>query len=108
MLIHPNFDPVAISLGPIAFDAKVVDISLNGIGAIVYDANIHLEPGMLLRRTRIIRPQSRPAVVDLEVRHLSRITLPDGRAATRAGCRFIGAAAEIESLIRFFVTELDA
>ena len=97
-----------ISLGPIAFDAKVVDISLKGIGAIVYDAGIQLEPGMLLRRTRIIQPRGRPVVVDLEVRHISRITLPEGRAAHRAGCRFIGTAGEIESLIRFFVTDLDS
>ena len=97
-----------ISLGPIAFDAKVVDISLKGIGAIVYDAGIQLEPGMLLRRTRIIQPRGRPVVVDLEVRHISRITLPEGRAAHRAGCRFIGAASEIEGLIRFFVTDLDS
>ena len=96
-----------ISLGPIAFDAKIVDISLNGVGAIVYDASIRLETGMTLRRTRIIQPRGRPVVVDLEVRHISRIILPDGRAAHRAGCRFIGAAGEIESLIRFFVTELD-
>ena len=96
-----------ISLGPIAFDAKIVDISRNGMGAIIYDASIHLEPGMMLRRTRIIQPQGRPVVVDLEVRHISRIVLPDGRAAHRAGCRFIGAAGEIESLIRFFVTSLE-
>jgi c-di-GMP-binding flagellar brake protein YcgR len=96
-----------ISLGPIAFDAKVVDISLKGIGAIIYDASIRLEPGMMLRRTRIIQPRGRPVVVDLEVRNISRIALHDGRAAHRAGCRFIGAAGEIESLIRFFVTELN-
>lgn len=96
-----------ISLGPIAFDAKVVDISLSGIGAIVYDASIRLETGMMLRRTRIIQPRGRPVVMDLEVRHISRIILPDGRAAHRAGCRFIGAAGEIASLIRFFVTELN-
>jgi c-di-GMP-binding flagellar brake protein YcgR len=96
-----------ISLGPIAFDAKVVDISLNGIGAIVYDAGIRLEPGMMLHRTRIIQPRGQPVVVDLEVRHISRIILPDGRAAHRAGCRFIGATDEIASLIRFFVTKLD-
>jgi c-di-GMP-binding flagellar brake protein YcgR len=95
-----------ISLGAIAFDAKIVDISLNGIGAIIYDAGIRLEPGMLLRRTRIIQPGGRPVVVDLEVRYISRIVLPDGRAAHRAGCRFIGTVGEIESLIRFFITEL--
>ena len=97
-----------IRVGPIAFDAKVVDISLNGIGAIVYDAAIHLEIGMLLKRTRIVQPRGRPVLVDLEVRHISRIILPEGGAAHRAGCRIIGAKGEIESLISFFVTELGA
>lgn len=97
-----------IRVGPIAFDAKVVDISLNGIGAIVYDAAIHLEIGMLLKRTRILRPRGRPLLVNLEVRHISRIILPDGGAAHRAGCRIIGGTREIENLISFFVTELGA
>ncbi len=96
-----------ISLGPVAFDAKIVDISRNGLGAIIYDASIHLEPGMMLRRARIIRPRGRPVVVDLELRHISRVAMRDGRAAHRAGCRFIGAADEIESLLCFFVTELE-
>ena len=97
-----------IRVGPIAFDAKVVDISLNGIGAIVYDAAIHLEIGMLLKRTRIVQPRGRPVLVDLEVRHIARIILPDGGAAHRAGCRFIGAPGEIAGLINFFVTDLGA
>jgi c-di-GMP-binding flagellar brake protein YcgR len=95
-----------ITIGPISFDAKVVDISLNGIGAITYDAGIHLEAGMMLRRTRIVRPRELPLVVDLEVRHISNIVLPDGRAAHRAGCRLIGPAGEIESLVRNFVISL--
>ena len=97
-----------ISLGVIAFEAKVVDISLNGIGAITYDAGNLLVAGMMLRRARIIQPRGRPVIVDLEVRHISRIVLPEGRPAHRAGCRFIGDAREIEGLIRLFVTELDA
>ena len=97
-----------ISLGAIAFEAKVVDISLNGIGAITYDASNRLVAGMMLRRARIIQPRGRPVIVDLEVRHISRIVLPEGRPAHRAGCRFIGDAREIEGLIRLFVTELDA
>jgi len=96
-----------ITIGPISFDAKVVDISLNGIGAITYDAGIHLEAGMMLRRTRIVRPRELPLIVDLEVRHISNIVLPDGRAAHRAGCRLIGPAGEIESLIRNFVISLE-
>lgn len=95
-----------ISVGPLSFEARVVDISLNGIGAITYDAGIHLEPGMLLRRARIVQPRERAVIVDLELRHISSIVLPDGRTAHRAGCRLIGDADETARLIRNFVTEL--
>lgn len=95
-----------ISIGPVSFDARIVDISLEGIGAITYDAGIHLEAGMLLRRVRIVQPREVPVIVDLELRHISSIVLPEGRAAHRAGCRLIGNAGEIESLIRNFVTAL--
>jgi len=95
-----------IKIGPVAFDAKILDISLSGIGTIIYDASIQLEPGMILRNARILRPRGHLVTLDLDVRHVTRIILPEGRAAQRAGCRFIGSAFEIESLIRFFVTEL--
>lgn len=94
-----------IELGALSFDARVVDISLNGIGAIVFDAGIRLERGTRLPRTRLRHPGIRPVAVELEVLRVGTV-VADGRPAKRAGCRFIGAATELERVIRLFVTEL--
>jgi len=97
-----------ISLGALSFDAAVVDISPSGMGAVVYEASIRIDPGTRIERARILHPQRAPVTVDLEVRHVSRILLPDGRPAQRAGCRLFAAAGDIEDLIRLFLTELGA
>jgi hypothetical protein len=72
----------------------------------IYDAGIALTPGTRLRRVRIEHPK-RTVLVGLEVRHVRRVLLRNGRPAMRAGCRFIGARHDIEDLIRLFVTDLD-
>jgi len=97
-----------IAWGPLSFDAEVVDISLDGFGAIIYEAGIYLAPGTRLERARIIHPQRAPVVVDLDVRHACRVQLRDGTPAIRAGCRFLGAPQDLNDLIRLFVTDLDA
>jgi hypothetical protein len=43
---------------------------------------------------------------DLEVRDVTRVALPDGRPANRAGCRILAHDKDLEELIRLFVTEL--
>jgi c-di-GMP-binding flagellar brake protein YcgR len=96
-----------VEWGPVSFDARVVDISRQGIGAIVYDPGIRLEPGTRLPRARIEHP-ARSIMVALEVRHARKVTLPGGKPALRAGCRLIGAQHDLEDLIRLFVTDLDA
>ncbi|MBI1942551.1 MAG: flagellar brake protein [Betaproteobacteria bacterium] len=96
-----------IEWGPVSFDARVVDISRQGIGAIIYGTGIRLEPGTRLPRARIEHPQ-RSVMVGLEVRHARKVVLPDGRPAMRAGCRLIGARHDLEDLIRLFVTDLDS
>jgi flagellar brake protein len=95
-----------IEWGPVAFDARVVDVSREGIGAIVYAPDIRLEPGTRLARARIEHPL-RSVMVSLEVRHARKVTLPDGRPAIRAGCRLIGARHDLDELIGLFVTDLD-
>jgi len=96
-----------VRFGALSFDASVVDISLGGIGSLVYDAAIRIDPGTRIERARILHPQREPVVADLEVRYVARVQLPDGRPANRAGCRVFASAADIEALIRLFVTELE-
>ena len=95
-----------VSLGPVSFDAHVVDISLKGLGALIYDLAIHLEPGIRLKQARITYPQCSPVVVDLVLRHITKVMQRDGSYVNRAGCLFEGAPNEIEDLVRLFVTEL--
>lgn len=98
-----------VRLGPVSFDAQVVDISLDGLGVIVYDPQIRLEPGARLEKVRIIHPNRAPVTVDLEIRHVTTIVVPrTGGFAHRAGCRFLGDPKDLEDMIRLFVTELGA
>lgn len=97
-----------IPWGTLVLDAQVVDVSLGGVGTLVYDPGVQIEPGARLKRVRIIHPERRPVLVELEVRYSVRITLRDGRPAIRSGCRFVGARKDLEDLIRLFVTDLDA
>lgn len=97
-----------IPWGPLSFDAEVVDVSLDGIGTIVYGADIQLPTGTKLERARIMHPDRTPVVIDLEVRYAIRMTGRDGAPAMRSGCRFLGASEDLHDLIRLFVTELDA
>lgn len=96
-----------VPFGPMSFEARVVDISTQGIGTVVYDAGIRVEPGMRLEKARIMPPRKEPIEVDLLVRHVARQPMPDGSYAMRAGCSFIGAPKDIEQLIELFVTALD-
>lgn len=96
------------NLGPLSFDARVVDISTQGLGSIVYDPGVHLEPGMRLPGATIVHPRRPPVIADLLVRHVRRQALPDGSYVLRAGCSFVGSPAEVEALIALFVTQVQA
>ena len=97
-----------IDWGPLSFDAQVVDVSLDGIGTIIYGTDIHLQTGTRLNGARIVHPERSPVVVDLEVRYSCRVVGRDGTPAMRSGCRFLGTPDDLNDLIRLFVTDLDA
>ena len=84
----------------------MVDVSPGGLGTIVYDARIRLEPGTHLRRSKIVFPDGGAALADLEVRHTRQIVLKDGTPAQRAGCRFIASGRDLVKLVRAFVKEI--
>ncbi len=97
---------IADSAGTAPFEARVVDVSPGGVGAIVFDARIHLDPGTHLRRSKIVFPDAAAVLVDLEVRYTRQVVLEDGTAARRAGCRFIGSARDLERLVHAFISTL--
>jgi len=95
-----------VRMGPLSFDARVVDISLQGIGTLVSDPTLPVCAGTRLERVRIRHPQHPPIEVDLEVRHVTRVTLADGKRASRIGCQIVSSAQQLEELIRLFIVDL--
>jgi c-di-GMP-binding flagellar brake protein YcgR len=96
-----------IPLGVLSFDAAVTDISLEGMGILVYDPEIRLEPGTRIQGVSIVHPRRKPINAELVVRNVGRVRLVDGRPANRAGCRIVAAEGDMEELIRLFITELE-
>lgn len=107
-VLVPAEAPVACDLrmGLQAFAARVADVSLDGIAMLVSDAAIPLCEGTRLERARIRHPQSEPFEVDLVVRHVSRVVLPNGERASRIGCTVVGSREMLENLVRLFVIDL--
>jgi c-di-GMP-binding flagellar brake protein YcgR len=93
-------------IGEVELEARVVDISLDGMGTLLYDGGVRLAPGMRLERVRILHPRHAVVLVGLEVRHVTRVLLPGGKPATRVGCRVVSARSDLEKLIRLFVIDL--
>jgi len=95
-----------LRMGTLAFGARLVDMSLGGMGFLLCEDVVPLCVGTKLEGVRIRHPEREPLVVDVEVRHVHSITLADGRRATRIGCRIVGAPQDLEELIRLFIIDL--
>lgn len=98
---------IADTRGPIPFEAEVTDISVGGFGAMIYDEAIHLDVGTVLHGCKIIHPAGGIADLDIEIRYSVATAREDGSPARRSGCRFIGASAQMEELMRVFVLDLE-
>ncbi|OHC62236.1 MAG: hypothetical protein A2045_15280 [Rhodocyclales bacterium GWA2_65_20] len=90
---------VADAGGIMPFEAKIRDISLGGISALFYSADIALEPGTVLVGSQIEIPGCAPVTVDLEVRYSELVTLPDGSRGHSSGFRFINPPDDLSKLI---------
>lgn len=112
---HPRIpDPADVSLrcvadaaGIIPFESHITDISHDGLGCLIYDPDINLEIGAVLKGCRIILPNGDAVLADLEVRHIATTTLSDGTTAHRAGLRFVQRRDEIVKLVNLFIQDLD-
>jgi len=80
---------VADDGGILSFKGGLVDISIGGLGFLMYDPNITLEPGTVLKGCRIEPYSAAPLVLDLEVRYSELVSLADGTHAERSGCRVV-------------------
>jgi len=98
---------VADAAGFIPFESHITDISHDGLGCLIYDPDIILDEGAILKGSRIIVPNGEAVEADLELRHISMIKLPTGTIAHRAGFRFVQQRDEIAALVDVFIEDLD-
>lgn len=95
-----------LRIGPQVFASRLIDVSLDGICALITDPAIPLHEGTRLESARIRHAQAESLIVDLEVRHATRITLPNGKPACRIGCKLLGSRELLEELVRLFIIDL--
>lgn len=93
-------------IGALSLEAAVVDISLGGLGTLVYDSRVRLEPGMRVERARILHGASDPVTVELEITNVTPVVDREGRTANRAGCMIRGSRETLEELVRMFIADL--
>lgn len=98
---------IADASGIIPFESHITDISHDGLGCLIYDADIALTKGSVLKGCRIITPSGDAVVADLELRYVTTITLPDGTLANRGGFRFVQRPEQMAKLVNLFIQDLD-
>jgi hypothetical protein len=95
-----------LRVGQFVFASRLIDVSLDGMCELVTDPTIPLSEGKRLEGARVRHAQADPYPVDLEVRHATRITLSDGRPASRVVCKLSAPRDVVEELIRLFIIDL--
>ena len=87
---------IADADGIAPFEARIKDISLDGISVLLHPPDVILEPGTLLVGNRIEIPGAGAVTVDLEVRYSEVVTLEDGSRARCSGFRFVNASDDLK------------
>ncbi len=95
-----------LRMGVQVFASRLVDVSIDGNCELITDPLIPLCAGTRLERARVRHALADPILVDLEVRHTSRITLPNGKRVSRVGCKVLGPGEVLEELIQLFIIDL--
>lgn len=98
---------IADAASVMPFESHIADISHDGFGCLIYDPDIKLKAGAILKNCRIIMPGGDAVVADLELRHITSITLADGSLNRRAGFRFIQKPEQITRLVGLFIEDMD-
>jgi hypothetical protein len=95
-----------LRMGLQSFGAKLIDVGLDGKAFILGDSGIPICDGTELKGARL-RPSERESLtVDIEVDRVVQAVLPDGKRATRIGCRIMTGREELEKIIRLFIVDL--
>jgi hypothetical protein len=105
--LEPAEMPCQLRMGLISFEARLVDMSLDGRAFLLADPEMPVCAGTRLEGVRI-RPRDRePVTVDVEVGHVIPSVLPNGERATRIGCRIVAEDATMEQLVRLFIVDFE-
>lgn len=105
--LEPAELPCELSLGLISFNARLVDMSLDGRAFLLADPGLPVCSGTRLAGVRI-RPRGREALaVDVQVSHVIPTLLPNGERATRIGCRIVADDRAMEQLVRLFIVDFE-
>ena len=98
---------VADEAGVIPFESHITDVSHDGLGCLIYDPDINLEKGAVLKHCRIVIPSGDAVIADLVLRHITTVPLPDGTFAHRAGFRFATRTDDQQKVINLFIQDMD-
>lgn len=93
-------------LGVISFEARLVDMSLDGKAFLLGDPGIPVCAGTRLQRARIRHGVREPLVVDIEVDQVIQAAPHNGKRATRIACRIVADREQMEKIIRLFIIDL--
>jgi c-di-GMP-binding flagellar brake protein YcgR len=92
-------------LGVISFEARLVDMSLDGKAFLVADDAVPLCAGTRLENVRV-SDGGRPLMVDILVDQVGQGALQNGKRGTRIGCRIVTDREKLEKIIRLFIIDL--
>lgn len=92
---------------PARVDAAVADLSCDGLA--LYEARTPwlLEEGTRYPGCRLALPHEGEMTVELEVRNLQPVTLPNGAVRRRAGCRFVDLEPGLRTRLGRLVLQLE-
>jgi hypothetical protein len=105
--LEPAELPCQLRVGLISFEARLVDMSLDGRAFLLADPGLPVCAGTRLEGVRI-KPRGRePLSVAVSVSHVIPTLLPNGERATRVGCRILADDPAMEQLVRLFVVDFE-
>jgi c-di-GMP-binding flagellar brake protein YcgR len=89
-------------------EADAADISMDGIGIILYHPHLKLEPGLVVEDCEICIPQEAAIKVSVRIQYSATMQFTDGEIVKRSGCQFIGLTNESKELLESYLSTLDS
>jgi c-di-GMP-binding flagellar brake protein YcgR len=94
-----------LRMGVISFEARLVDMSLDGKAFLVSHDAVPVCAGTRLQGVRV-SDGGRPLQVDILVDQVGQTPLQNGKRGTRIGCRIVAQREQLEKIIKLFIIDL--